>query len=196
MLSIRDILDVSYDEILNKFYFKLKTCRFKQPSANRCYFPLGFVFTSKTVVAFCFGYKTTTILLKRPIDINVEPDQNYLDRCTILNVRSIYGQFHNAIMSSVNIDLLTGVHNIMVHCNFISNNFVGNNALNVLDVVPFISNDNDYVTNEPRNILHKTVKQEELRDIRVEILDTERNRIRFSAGTSPIHLSLIFKRIK
>ena len=196
LLSIRDILDVSYEEILNKFYFKLKPVDSNNPLPTDVISHLVLYLPAKLSLLFGFGYKTTTIMLNRPIDINIKPDQNYLDRCTILNVRSIYGQFHNAIMSSVNIDLLTGVHNIMVHCNFISNNFVGNDTLNVLDIVPFISNENDYVTHEPRNILHKTVKQEELRDIRVEILDTERNRIRFAAGTSPIHLSLIFKRIK
>ena len=196
LTTVRDILDLNYDEILNKFFLKMKPISPDNPLPGDIISHLVLYLPAKLSLLLGFEYKTTTLNLNRTIDAWFRPTELYLEQCTVLSVRDVFGKFFNTLTSRHNIDLLTGVHNMMVHCNFLRNNFVGNDMMNVLDVVPFISNENYYATHEPRNILHKTVKQEELRDIRVEILDSQGNRIRFTAGTSPVHVSLIFKRIK
>ena len=194
--TIRDILDIKHNAVMNKFFFKLKPISQDNSLPTDIISHLVLYLSPKLSLLFGFGFKITTLNLHRNISNSFPSLSMYLEQCNIFNMRDVFGNFHNTLLGDHNVDLLSGVYNMMIHCDFIRNNFVGNDSLNILDIVPFIFDERDYITFEPKNMLYKTVKQEEMRDIRVEILDTRGNRIPFVSGTSPVHLTLVFKRIK
>ena len=220
---ISDLLDISFDSVTTRFIFKLKKQNLNEPVIGRdCITHVLIYIPPKLSLLFGFPYDITSIQLKRTAIHSKQNILNYLDRESTLNstlyVLKINNNnddytstttspshhpfststflFSNSVTSVQDVDLLSGLHNMMIRCNFIQNNFVGNDELNVLDIVPFLVNDTGYVTHQFSKILHKLIRPQILRDIRIEITDLQGNRIPFVSGSSPVHISLIFKRIK
>ena len=187
-IDMHTLLDLTFDTVLNRFSFHLKKAK-SEDVISHVVIPLA----PKMSMMFGFGYKTTTLYLKRLVTRRTASD-SFLSTATVYDIND-FDQFQHEYVSEHTVDLSAGIHNMVVHSNLLHNSFIGDNRYDVLDVVPIVDKHSHYTTYEPNNLIYKAVRKEQFNDVHIDIYNSKNQRAQFMSGSTPVQITQLFKRI-